>query len=35
MQISEAESIVMQVLWTRSPLAAEEVHAALAGRQDW
>ncbi len=35
MQISEAESAVMEVLWQRSPQAAEEVFAALAGRQDW
>ena len=35
MQISEAESIVMQVLWERSPLAAEDVHAALSGPQAW
>ena len=35
MAISEAESVVMQVLWKRSPLAADEVFAALAGRQDW
>lgn len=35
MQISEAESVVMDVLWQRSPLAAEEVVAALASRQDW
>jgi len=35
MQISDAESVVMQVLWKRSPLGADEVFAALAGRQDW
>jgi BlaI family transcriptional regulator, penicillinase repressor len=35
MAISEAESVVMQVLWKRSPQAADEVFAALAGRQDW
>lgn len=35
MQISEAESVVMDVLWQRSPQAAEEVVAALASRQDW
>jgi BlaI family transcriptional regulator, penicillinase repressor len=34
-QISDAESMVMDVLWQRSPLAAEEVVAALAERQDW
>lgn len=35
MRISEAESEVMQVLWARQPLAAEEVAAALAGTRDW
>jgi len=35
MQISEAESVVMDVLWKRSPLSAEEVAAALSGQQDW
>ncbi len=35
MQISEAESVVMDVLWARSPLGADEVVAALAGHQDW
>jgi predicted transcriptional regulator len=35
MQISEAESAVMEVLWQRSPQTSEEVFAALAGRQDW
>ena len=35
MQISEAESVVMDVLWRRSPLSAEEVMAALSGEQDW
>lgn len=35
MQISEAESVVMQVLWQRNPLAAEEVIAALSDQQDW
>jgi BlaI family transcriptional regulator, penicillinase repressor len=35
MQISEAESMVMDVLWQRSPLTAEDVVAALAERQDW
>lgn len=33
--ISEAESVVMEVLWRRSPATAEEVIAALAGQQDW
>ena len=35
MQISEAESVVMEVLWARSPQSAEEVVDALAGRQEW
>jgi BlaI family transcriptional regulator, penicillinase repressor len=35
MQISEAESMVMDVLWQRSPLSAEDVVAVLAERQDW
>jgi predicted transcriptional regulator len=34
-QISDAESAVMEVLWRRSPLAAEEVVAALDKSQDW
>ena len=34
-QISEAESAVMEILWRRSPLAAEEVVAALGKSQDW
>ena len=35
MPITEAESAVMEVLWARSPLAAEEVFEALAGSRDW
>jgi len=40
MQVSEAESVVMEVLWDaeaggRSPLPAEDVVAGLAQRQDW
>lgn len=35
MQISEAESIVMEVLWGRSPLGADEVVAELSARSDW
>lgn len=35
MTISDAESVVMQVLWKRSPLGADDVLAALAGRKDW
>lgn len=33
--ISEAESVIMQALWARSPLAAEDVLAAIAGNTDW
>ncbi len=33
-QISEAEAVVMDVLWQRAPLSADEVIAALATR-DW
>ena len=35
MQVSEAESIVMEVLWSRSPLGSDEVVAELAARSDW
>ncbi|MDQ1118327.1 MULTISPECIES: BlaI/MecI/CopY family transcriptional regulator [Pseudoxanthomonas] len=35
MAISEAEAVVMEVLWERSPLGADEVVAALASRNDW
>jgi predicted transcriptional regulator len=35
MAISEAESVVMDVLWQRQPCAAEDVVAALADTQDW
>ena len=35
MQISEAESVVMDVLWKRSPLSAEEVVSSLSGQQEW
>lgn len=35
MTISDAESAVMEALWQRSPLSAEEVVAALATTQDW
>ncbi len=35
MQISDAESVVMDVLWKRSPLSADEVVASLSSRQDW
>lgn len=35
MQVSDAESVVLEVLWTRQPLAAEEVVAQLSTRSDW
>ncbi len=35
MQVSDAESIVMEVLWGRSPLGSDEVVAALSARSDW
>lgn len=35
MSISDAESVVMEVLWRRSPLCADEVVAALASDSDW
>ncbi|HZW52028.1 MAG TPA: BlaI/MecI/CopY family transcriptional regulator [Rudaea sp.] len=35
MPISEAESQVMEVLWERYPLGADEVVAALADSTDW
>lgn len=35
MQISEAESIVMDVLWRGHPRTADDVVAALADAQDW
>lgn len=35
MQISEAESVVMDVLWQRGSCAAEDVVAALAKTQHW
>ena len=35
MQISEAESAVMQALWQRSPQTSDEVVAALAPSRDW
>jgi predicted transcriptional regulator len=35
MQISEAESVVMDVLWRRHPLGAEEVVAELADSRHW
>ena len=35
MQISEAESVVMDVLWQKESCAAEDVFMALAGTQEW
>lgn len=35
MSISEAEAVVMEILWQRHPQAADEVVAALAARSDW
>lgn len=35
MQISEAESVVMEVLWKRNPLSADDVVSALSGQQEW
>lgn len=33
--ISNAESLVMEVLWDRSPQSTDEIVAALAARTDW
>jgi predicted transcriptional regulator len=33
--VSEAESVVMDVLWREHPLSADEVVAALAKTTDW
>jgi predicted transcriptional regulator len=33
--ITDAESIVMEVLWQRSPLPTEAIVAALEGEQHW
>ncbi|WP_290885626.1 BlaI/MecI/CopY family transcriptional regulator [Arenimonas sp.] len=35
MQISEAESVVMEVLWRGSPRSSEEVITELSRDQDW
>ena len=35
MRISSAESVVMEVLWRKSPLSAEDIVAALGREQDW
>lgn len=34
-RISSAESLVMQVLWARGPLPADEIMAEVAGPQGW
>lgn len=33
--ISDAEAVVMQVLWQRQPMSAEEVHGAVAAHSGW
>jgi predicted transcriptional regulator len=33
--ITEAESLVMEVLWAQAPRTADEIVAALAGSADW
>ena len=35
MSISEAEAVVMEVLWQRHPQGADEVVATLSARSDW
>jgi BlaI family transcriptional regulator, penicillinase repressor len=35
MKISAAESVVMEALWRRSPLSAEEIVGEVAGPQGW
>lgn len=35
MRISQGESLVMEALWQRSPLTAEDIGAALATSTDW
>lgn len=35
MQVSEAESVVMEALWRRHPLTAEDVVAAVAADRGW
>jgi BlaI family penicillinase repressor len=35
MKISTAESVVMEALWAKSPRAAEEIAAEVAGPQGW
>ena len=35
MAISSAESVVMEALWRRAPLTAEDIFAEVAGEQGW
>lgn len=35
MSISDSEAVVMEVLWSEHPLAAEDVVARLSARSDW
>jgi predicted transcriptional regulator len=35
MSISEAEAVVMEVLWQQHPLGADQIIAELASRRDW
>ena len=35
LRISEAESVVMEVVWARSPVTAAEIIDSLAGRTEW
>lgn len=35
MQVTEAESVVMEALWQRHPLGADEVVAAVAAERGW
>lgn len=35
MRISSAESVVMEVLWRKSPQSAEDIVAALGREQQW
>lgn len=35
MKISNSESLVMEALWSKSPLTAEEIVADLGPRQSW
>lgn len=35
MNISSAESVIMEALWRRSPLGSDEIIAEVAGPQGW